>query len=47
MFSQLWRKYVRGSNLRIGGQYVTGKSDEYEFFNQSESRMGWGLWYDF
>ncbi len=46
-FGWMWRKYVRGSNLRIGGQYVTGKSDEYEFFNQSESRMGWGLWYDF
>ena len=46
-FGWMWRKYVRGSNFRIGGQYVTGKSDEYEFFHQSESRMGWGLWYDF
>jgi hypothetical protein len=43
----MWRKYVRGSNFRIGAQYVCGKSDEYEFFNQSESRIGWGLWYDF
>ena len=44
-FGWMWRKYVRGSNFRIDAQYVTGKSDEYEFFNQSESRMGWGLWY--
>lgn len=46
-FGWMWRKYVRGSNLRLGGQYVCGKSDEYEFFRQSESRIGWGLWYDF
>jgi hypothetical protein len=43
----MWRRYVRGSNFRIGGQYFYGKSDEYEFFHQTESRIGWGIWYDF
>lgn len=43
----MWRKYARGPNFRIGGQYVCGKSDEFEFFRQTESRIGWGLWYDF
>jgi hypothetical protein len=43
----MWRKYARGSNVRIGGQYFYGKSDEYEFFHQTESRIGWGLWCDF
>jgi hypothetical protein len=43
----MWRQFTRGSNLRIGGQYVCGKSDEFEFFKQNESRIGWGLWCDF
>jgi hypothetical protein len=43
----MWRKYARGSNFRIGGQYFYGKSDEFEFFRQTESQIGWGLWCDF
>jgi hypothetical protein len=43
----MWRRFVRGPDFRIGGQYITGKSDEYEFFKRSESRLGWGIWYDF
>lgn len=46
-FGWMWRQYARGSNFRIGGQLVTGKSDQYEFYRQTESRMGWGIWYDF
>jgi hypothetical protein len=33
--------------LRAGLQYFTGKSDQYEFFNQYEEKFGLGLWYDF
>src|SRR5262249_51845070 len=43
----MWRQFARGANFRIGAQYFYGKSDEYEFFRQTESRIGWGLWYDF
>jgi hypothetical protein len=43
----MWRKTARGSNFRIGGQYFYGKSDEFEFFRQTESQLGWGLWCDF
>jgi hypothetical protein len=46
-FGWMWRKYARGANVRLGGQYFYGKSDQFEFFRQTESRMGWGLWYDF
>jgi hypothetical protein len=46
-FGWMWRQFARGSNFRIGGQYFYGKDDEYEFFNQTVSRIGWGLWYDF
>ena len=46
-FGWMWRRYVRGPNFRIGGEYFYGKSDEYEFFHQTESRIGWGIWYDF
>ncbi len=46
-FGWMWRKYARGSNLRIGGEYFYGKSDQFEFFRQTESRIGWGVWYDF
>jgi hypothetical protein len=46
-FGWMWRQYVRGPIFRIGGQYFYGKSDQFEFFKQTESRMGWGIWYDF
>lgn len=46
-FGWLWRHYARGADLRIGGQYFYGNSDQFEFFHQTESRIGWGIWYDF
>jgi len=46
-FGWMWRQYARGSNIRIGGQYFYGKDDEYEFFRNTVSRIGWGMWYDF
>jgi len=33
--------------FRAGLQYFTGKSDQYQFFNQYEEKIGLGLWYDF
>ena len=41
-----WRG-VSNHRLRIGAQYFAGKSDEYEFFNHYEEKVGAGVWYDF
>src|SRR5262249_37603270 len=41
-FGWMWRRYARGANFRLGGQYVYGNSDEFEFFRTTESRTGWG-----
>ena len=36
-----------GHLFRLGVQYFNGMSDEMEFFNRFEQRVGGGLWYDF
>lgn len=41
-----WRG-EHGHLFRMGMQYYTGKSDQYELFNQFEDKVGLGLWYDF
>ncbi len=41
-----WRG-VTGHLVRLGLHYYTGKSDQYEFFNQFEDKIGLGIWYDF
>jgi hypothetical protein len=46
-FGWMWRQFARGPNVRIGAQYFYGKEDEYEFFHDTVSRFGWGIWYDF
>ena len=33
--------------FRIGLQYFAGKSDQYEFYDQYEERVGMGLWFDY
>jgi hypothetical protein len=33
--------------LRLGAEYVNGKSTQYEFFNNFEQRVGLGVWYDY
>jgi hypothetical protein len=42
-----WRGGGPGRLLRVGLEYYNGKSDQFEFFNQYESRIGGGIWYDF
>ena len=42
-----WRQFDRGSLFRIGVQYYRGKSDQYEYYDRSEERIGWGIWADF
>lgn len=41
-----WRG-TSGSLFRMGLQYFAGKSEQYEFFEQYEDKIGLGLWYDF
>jgi hypothetical protein len=41
-----WRG-TSGQLARLGMQYYVGKSDQWEFANQYEEKIGLGLWYDF
>lgn len=41
-----WRG-ERGQMFRLGMQYYTGKSDQGEFYNQFEDKLGLGIWYDY
>ena len=42
----LWRG-ATGHLFRLGLQYFTGKSDQFEFFDQYEDKLGLGIWYDY
>jgi len=41
-----WRG-TTGHLFRMGMQYYTGKTDQYEFFRSSENKVGLAMWYDF
>ncbi len=41
-----WRGET-GQLFRLGMHYFAGKSDQFEFFNQYEEKLGFGLWYDY
>jgi hypothetical protein len=36
-----------GHLCRLGMQYITGPSDQFEFYRRFEDRLGVGIWYDF
>ncbi|MBN2474430.1 MAG: DUF1207 domain-containing protein [Pirellulales bacterium] len=42
----LWRG-ERGHLFRIGMAYYTGMSDQFEFFDRYEDKVGLGIWYDY
>jgi hypothetical protein len=42
----LWRGQS-GQVMRLGPYYFNGKSSQYQFFNDSEEQIGFGLWYDY
>jgi hypothetical protein len=42
----LWRNR-NGQTFRIGAQYFSGLDDSYQFYNQYQQAVGFGLWYDF
>lgn len=41
-----WRGAVNRL-FRVGLEWFNGKSEQYEFYNKSENRIGLGVWYDF
>ncbi len=42
-----WRRSPSSGMFRTGVEYFNGKSDQFSFFNQSEQKVGFGLWYDY
>ncbi|MCE9604693.1 MAG: DUF1207 domain-containing protein [Planctomycetia bacterium] len=42
-----WRPWNEGKLLRVGLQYYNGKSNQFEFYNVNENKVGLGIWYDF
>ncbi|WP_425400572.1 DUF1207 domain-containing protein [Aeoliella sp.] len=45
-FGWLWRG-ESGSQFRAGFQWLTGHSNYYQFYDESEEQYGLGIWYDF
>jgi hypothetical protein len=41
-----WRGHT-GHLFRAGMQYFTGMSEQFEFFDQHEDKLGMALWYDY
>ncbi len=41
-----WRGHS-GHLFRVGLHYFQGMSDQWEFFDQFEDKLGFGIWYDF
>ncbi len=42
-----WRGRRTRHLFRTGVQYLTGKSNQYQFFRRNEDQIGFGLWYDY
>tara|TARA_R110002095_G_scaffold81637_1_gene70955 strand:- start:132223 stop:133428 length:1206 start_codon:yes stop_codon:yes gene_type:complete len=47
MFGWQWRGDRNNHLLRIGFQYLDGKTMQYSFYQNSERMVGFGTWYDF
>jgi hypothetical protein len=42
-----WRRSPATGLFRLGVEYYNGKDDQFSFFNQSVSKVGFGMWYDY
>ena len=42
-----WRRSPASGLFRTGAEYFHGKSDQFSFFNDFESKVGLGIWYDY
>jgi hypothetical protein len=42
-----WRGGASMHTFRLGVEYVNGKSTQYEFYDDFEQQVGFGVWYDY
>ena len=42
-----WRTGPNAHLFRVGAEYFNGLSDQYQFWNQFEEKIGIGMWYDY
>ena len=42
-----WKSPENGSAIRLGLQYFNGPSNQYQFFEEYQNQLGFGVWYDF
>jgi len=42
-----WRQSPSSGMFRMGVEYYNGKNDQFSFFNDSEQKIGFGIWYDY
>jgi len=42
-----WRGSPSSGMFRTGVEYYNGKNDQFSFFNDSEQKVGFGVWYDY
>jgi hypothetical protein len=42
-----WRNGPGAKLFRLGLEYFNGLSDQYQFWNQFEEKLGFGIWYDY
>lgn len=42
-----WRRSPASGMFRTGVEYYNGKSDQFSFFDESEQKVGFGMWYDY
>jgi hypothetical protein len=42
-----WRQAASGHLFRLGFEYFNGKSDQFEFFDRYENKLGFAFWYDY
>ncbi len=42
-----WRGGDAMKTFRLGAQYVNGKNSQYEFYDDFEQQVGFGIWYDY
>lgn len=42
-----WRGNPASGMFRMGFEYFNGKSDQFSFYDDSESKVGIGIWYDY
>ncbi|MEM9660200.1 MAG: DUF1207 domain-containing protein, partial [Planctomycetota bacterium] len=42
-----WRRSPASGMFRLGVEYYNGKNEQFSFFDDSEQKVGFGIWYDY